>query len=81
MPPSVRQRIFEIFREVFQRPDLQLSPEMMTGDIPGWDSFKNVEILLACEEKLAIRFRSKEMDQIRSIGDLISICEQKTAHE
>jgi len=79
MPTSVRQHILELFRKVFQQADLQLSPEMMTGDIPGWDSFRNVEILLACEETFAIRFRSKEIDQIRSIGDLIAMCEQKTA--
>ena len=79
MNTSVRQQILELFRKVFQQKDLRLTPEMMTGDIPGWDSFKNVEILLACEEIFAIRFRSKEIDQIRSIGDLIAMCEQKTA--
>jgi acyl carrier protein len=79
MKASVQQQILELFRKVFQQKDLQLVPEMMTGDIPGWDSFKNVEILLACEETFAIRFRSKEIDQIRSIGDLIAMCEQKTA--
>lgn len=81
MNASVRQQIFELFREVFKQKDLQLAPEMMTGDIPGWDSFKNVEILLACEETFTIRFRSKEIDQIRSIADLIAMCEQKTANQ
>jgi acyl carrier protein len=52
---------------------------MVTGDIPGWDSFKNVEILMACETKFDIRFRSKEINTINSIGDLITMCNQKLA--
>jgi acyl carrier protein len=50
---------------------------MVTGDLPGWDSFKNVEILLACETAFGIQFRSKEIDLIRSVGDLMMMCQTK----
>jgi acyl carrier protein len=53
---------------------------MKTGDIPGWDSFKNVEILLACENKFNIRFRSKEIDSMRTVGDLVAAIELKLAN-
>jgi len=76
---TTRHQVLTVFREVFQAPKLELHNHMVTGDLPNWDSFKNVEILLACEAKFGIRFRSKEIDAIRSIGDLMTLCEHKLA--
>jgi acyl carrier protein len=76
---TTRHQVLMVFREVFQSPKLELHINMVTGDLPHWDSFKNVEILLACEAKFGIRFRSKEIDAIRSIGDLMTLCEHKLA--
>jgi acyl carrier protein len=69
--------INEIFQTAFKQPKLMVHSKMITGDLPGWDSFKNVEILMACETRFGIRFRSKEIDAITSVGDLIAACEQK----
>ncbi|MBT8637313.1 acyl carrier protein [Polynucleobacter paneuropaeus] len=66
-----------IFQEIFGNPNLAISTQMKTGDISEWDSFKNVEILLACEKKFAIRFRSKEIDTIGTIGDLVNLIDVK----
>jgi acyl carrier protein len=74
---STAAAIQAIFRTVFRSPQLQIQEDMQTGDLPQWDSFKNVEILLACEAQLKIRFHSKEIDAIRTVGDLIAICDKK----
>ena len=37
----------EIFRDVFNRDDLALKPELTAKDVPGWDSFKQIEIIMA----------------------------------
>ncbi len=70
MPEDVFKGLCEIFADIFRRFDLVLTGAMKTGDIDGWDSFKNVEILLACEERWEIRFSSREIDGIRTVGDL-----------
>jgi acyl carrier protein len=69
--------VLEIFKKLLNNPRIEIQPNMVTGDIPGWDSFKNVELLLACEEALGIRFKSKEIDALKSLGDLIRACESK----
>lgn len=74
---NISQGVLEVFRKTFHNPSLLIQADMVTGDIPGWDSFKNVEILLACESLFGIRFRSKEIDLIRSVGDLMMVCQQK----
>lgn len=73
----ISQGVLEVFRQTFRNPAVMIGADMVTGDLPGWDSFKNVEILLACEATFGIQFRSKEIDQIRSVGDLMTICQTK----
>jgi len=74
---NISQGVLEVFRQTFHNPSLIIAANMVTGDLPGWDSFKNVEILLACETNFGIRFRSKEIDLIRSVGDLMMMCQTK----
>ena len=42
----------EIFRDVFLSDDIQLRPELSAKDVPGWDSFKQIDIILAVEENV-----------------------------
>jgi acyl carrier protein len=67
-----------IFREVFLRDDIVLAPQMTAKDVQGWDSFKQIEILLALEEKYGIKFRTKELDGLANVGDLARTVLTKT---
>ena len=69
--------VYGVFREVFNLPDLDLKDSMSTGDIDGWDSFKNVEILINCESKFNIEFDANEIDSIGTISDLILTINKK----
>ena len=59
-----------IVRDVLDRDDVVLVPALTAKDVPGWDSFKQIEIILAVEEKYAVRFKSRELDALRTVGDL-----------
>jgi len=67
-----------IFREVFLRDDIVLAPETTASDVDGWDSYKQIEILLAVEEKYGIKFRTKELDALTNVGDLARTVLAKT---
>ncbi|MGZ3181493.1 MAG: acyl carrier protein [Telluria sp.] len=75
--PSVLAQLSILFADLLQQPGLVLTAQMQTGDLDGWDSFKNVEILMACEERWHIRFSSREIDRIRTVGDLTACIEAK----
>jgi acyl carrier protein len=63
----------EIFQDVFMRGDLALKPELTAKDVAGWDSFKQIEIVLAAEEKFGIKFSTRELDSLRNVGDLVRV--------
>lgn len=69
----------EIFHDVFLRDDLQLTPELTAKQVPGWDSFKQIEIIMASEERWKIKFNTRELDALQSVGDLVKTIARKTA--
>ena len=74
---EIYQFLSEIFKEVFARDDIVLKPDLSSKDLVGWDSFKQVEILMAIEERLNITMRSKELDALLNVGDLASLVQTK----
>jgi acyl carrier protein len=67
---EVYAALTDIFRDVFMRDDMVLAPELTARDVPGWDSFKQIEIIIATEEKYGIKFHTKELDSLHNVGDL-----------
>lgn len=69
----------EIFQDVFLRDDLELRPELSAKDVPGWDSFKQIDIILAVEEKYKIKLNTRELDSLHNVGDLVRVIADKAA--
>ena len=60
----------EIFHDVFMRDDIVLTPATSAPDIETWDSFKQIEIIVAVQEALGIKFTTSELDRMGCVGDL-----------
>jgi acyl carrier protein len=79
MPTQVEiyRDLAEIFADVFMRDDIVLSPALTAKDVKGWDSFKQIELIMASEEKWGIKFNTRELDALRNVGDLAKMIETK----
>jgi len=79
MTPAQRvlAELTELFRDIFVARDLVLTPQTSAGDVPGWDSMKQIEINIAVEERYGFRLTSREVDAMRTVGDLIDLIERK----
>jgi acyl carrier protein len=67
-----------IFHDIFVRDDLMLTAGLTAKDVQGWDSFKQIEIVMASEEAWKIRFTTRELDALRCVGDLVRTIAAKT---
>jgi acyl carrier protein len=65
------EKLTEIFREVFGNDDIVLRPETSAADIEGWDSFTHLNLIVATETRFGIRFRTSEIEDLQSVGDLV----------
>jgi acyl carrier protein len=62
----------DIFAEVFMRDDILLSASLTAKDVAGWDSIKQVEIIMETEQRFGLRFSSSEVDSFRNVGDIVA---------
>jgi len=76
---EVYTELTEIFRDVFRRDDMALTPELSAKDVNGWDSFKQIEIMIAVEEKFSVKFRTRELESLQNVGDLAKAVVAKTS--
>jgi len=70
---AIYASLAETFSEVFERDDISLSARTSAHDIDGWDSLKQIMILVNVEEKFGIKFSTREMDSLGCVGDLVAL--------
>ncbi len=70
---EITTALTEIFRDVFSRDDMELTPLLCAHDVEGWDSFKQIEIIIATEERFRIKMTTRELDSLRNVGDLVRV--------
>jgi len=76
--PEIYGTLTNIFHDVFLRDDLVLSDALSAKQVPDWDSFKQIEIIIAVESQFGIKFRTREMDGLNNVGDLVRLIADKT---
>jgi acyl carrier protein len=69
----------EIFRETFMDDAMTLTPTLTAKEVKGWDSFKQIEIIVAAEERFGIKMTTRELDSLQNVGDLARVVAAKTA--
>ena len=77
--PEIYSALTEIFHDVFLRDDLVLKAGLSAKDVQGWDSFKQIEIIVAAEERFGIKMNTRELDSLQNVGDLARVVAAKTA--
>lgn len=66
-----------IFRDVFDDPDMELRPDLSADDVPEWDSFNHISIVVASEMKFAVSFGASELETLQNVGDFVALVAQK----
>jgi acyl carrier protein len=74
---EINDGLKEIFADIFLRDDLVISPTLAAKDVDGWDSFKQIEIIISVEERFGVKFSSREIDNLRNVGDLAALVQAK----
>jgi acyl carrier protein len=79
MTDAIMSKMTDILRDIFEDPDLAVTPETNAKSVPGWDSMAQVKVLMAVEEEFDVRFSSREMDKLRNVGDLVAAVARHSA--
>ena len=78
---DIRRQVEEVFREVFADPDLRLTEEMTAEDVEGWDSLRHIDVIIALEKRLKVKFATAEISRLKedgsNVGSLLELLARK----
>jgi acyl carrier protein len=75
---EVYEKLTAMFCDIFMREEIVLTPQTTAKDVPGWDSFKQIEIMIATEEMFDIKININELENLGNVGDLAAMILAKT---
>ena len=67
---EIQNQLQDLFRSVFNDDSLVLTGTTTAAEIPGWDSLQQIKIILACEKKLNIRLRARDINGLENVGEM-----------
>lgn len=67
----------ELFQEVFDDDSIVLRPDMSAKDLEGWDSFTNINLIVAAEARFKVKFKTAEIEGLANVGSLVGLIESK----
>jgi acyl carrier protein len=70
---EIYEQLTEIIRDVLMDFDLVLRPDLTAEEVDGWDSYKMIEIVVAVESHFGLKVKSKELDDLENVGDLVAL--------
>ena len=78
MNANILDELAVVFRQVFDDPCLVISPETTANDVPGWDSFSHVNLMITVEHHFKIKFTDKEIATFKNVGELVASIMKKS---
>jgi acyl carrier protein len=66
-------------QDVFHQTSIPFSPTLRFRDIAGFDSIRAIQYILAIETALDVTLNEDEVDNMHTMGDLLSLVKAKKA--
>jgi acyl carrier protein len=70
-------RLNEVFRNVFDDDEIDVTRETTAKDVEGWDSLMHVTLIVNVEKAFGIKFTSSEVASLKSVGDLVDLIDAR----
>ena len=76
--PELLQQINEIFIDVFNDPRIVVTEQTTAADVEEWDSLNHIQLVVAIEKRLKVKFRADEIRDWKNVGEMCSSILSKT---
>jgi len=76
---AIYAQLTTIFRDLFDEDTLVLTPELTAAEVPDWDSFNHINLIVAVELHFKIKFQTAELEALHTVGHLAELVEAKLA--
>lgn len=77
MSPTIFEQIRTLASDLFAIPASQIDSTSSPASIESWDSVQHLNLVLALEEKFHLQLMPEEVEQMKTIGDVVKVVEGK----
>lgn len=74
---QVFDSLTEIFRDLFDNPNIILSDHLTAEEVDGWDSLNHINLIVAVEKKFRIKLTIRDAKNLKNVGELVDLILQK----
>jgi acyl carrier protein len=64
-------KLNEIFEDIIDEGPVSLSDTTTANDVRGWDSLANIQLIVAIEKSMNIKFTSEEILSWKNVGEVV----------
>lgn len=64
-------KVQDIFQDVLDNEDIELSFDTTSDDIEEWDSLSHIQLIVAIEKSFSMKFTAKEIMSWANVGEMI----------
>lgn len=65
---EIMETIQEIFRDVLDNDDIELTDETTSADIDEWDSLSHIQLVVAIEKQFKQKFTAAQIGSWKNVG-------------
>ena len=74
---EIIKRLGDIFQDVFDDENLNISNDTTAEDIDDWDSLAHITLIVNIEKDFNIKFTLGELQDLQNVGDVIDLISKK----
>lgn len=74
---EILSKLNEIFIDVLDLDECELTDETSANDIEEWDSLSHIQLIVAIEKTFKIKFTSLEIMKWKNVGEMVTTMEEK----
>lgn len=75
----VSERLKRVILKELELDEWDIAEATTAPEVPGWDSLSHVRIICAVENEYRVRFKTAEILQLKTIGQLQALVDRATA--
>ena len=70
---DVRSQVYDVLHKMFPSYDRIIDDEMGPEEVPEWDSYKHLELIMMLGEEFSITLGFEEVLEISTVGDIFVV--------
>jgi acyl carrier protein len=76
---EIYAQLTPIFHDIFDDDTLVLTPGVTAAEVPEWDSFNHINLIVAVEGRFKVKFQTAELESLHTVGHLADLIAAKLA--